>query len=105
MTTPSAGTPPADDARGCSRAGVGCFTFFAGAISGAMIGVLISMIVAFFTRAPKCEGIPTCDWNVYAGWGALVGSVTLFALAMSRVLRPGRRDRGAHNGSDQTDRG
>jgi hypothetical protein len=98
MTTPS-GAPP-DDARGCSRAGVGCFTIFAGAISGAMVGVLISMIVAFFTRAPKCPGIPTCDWNVYAGWGALIGSITLFTLAMSRVLRPGRRDRGTHNGSD-----
>ena len=93
--------PPADEARGCSRAGVGCFTMFAGAISGAMVGVLLSMIVAFFTRAPRCEGIPTCDWNVYAGWGALVGAITLFTLAMSRVLRPGGRARRTYNGSDQ----
>ena len=70
-----------------------------------MVGVLISMLVAFFTRAPRCEGIPTCDWNVYGGWGALVGSITLFTLAMSRVLRPRRRDGVAHNGSDQLDRG
>ena len=103
--TPPSATPPPDDARGCSRAGVGCFTLFAGAISGAMVGVLISMLVAFFTRAPRCEGIPTCDWNVCGGWGALVGSITLFTLAMSRVLRPRRRDGVAHNGSDQLDRG
>ena len=90
-----------EQAGGCSRAGVGCFTLFAGAISGAMVGVLISMIVAFFTRAPKCEGIPTCDWNVYAGYGALVGSVSLFALAMNRLRRSGARDRGTDNGSDQ----
>jgi hypothetical protein len=75
---------------GCaSRAGVGCFTLFAGAISGAMVGVLISYLVAFFTRAPKCTGIPSCDWHVYAGYGALLGSLSLFALAMWR-LRPGR---------------
>ena len=101
MTAPT----PSDDPRGCARAGVGCFTLFAGAISGAMVGVLLSMIVAFFTRAPKCAGIPTCDWNVYAGWGALVGALTLFALVMSRVLRPGGRPRGTRNGSDQLDRG
>ena len=90
-----------EEARGCSRAGVGCFTLFAGAISGAMVGVLISMIVAFFTRAPKCEGIPTCDWNVYAGYGAIVGSLSLFALAMNRLRRSGQRDRGSDQGSDQ----
>ena len=104
MTTPP--PPPAqDDARGCARGGVGCFSLFAGAISGAMVGVLLSMVVAFFTRAPKCEGIPTCDWNVYAGWGALAGAITLFALVMSRVLRPGGRARAPRDGSDLTDRG
>jgi hypothetical protein len=52
---------------------VGCFVTPLGVLSGAMVGVLVSKLVAWFTKAPACEGIPTCDWYVYAGWGALVG--------------------------------
>ena len=89
MTGPQGGEPLS----GCwGRAGVGCVTLFAGAISGGMVGVLVSKIVAFVTKAPACPGIPTCDWHVYAGGGILIGSLTLFALAMWRTRRGGRDD-------------
>ena len=91
-----------DEPSGCwERAGVGCVTLFAGAISGGMVGVLVSKIVAFLTRAPSCPGVPTCDWHVYAGVGIVVGSLSLFALAMWRTRR------GARNGgtTGQSDRG
>ena len=69
---------------------VGCFVTPLGVFSGAMVGVLISKIVAFLTKAPSCPDIPSCDWHVYAGWGALVGGLTLPALVLSRLLaRPG----------------
>ena len=69
---------------------VGCFVTPLGVFSGAMVGVLISKIVAFLTKAPSCPDIPSCDWHVYAGWGALAGGLTLPALVLSRLLaRPG----------------
>jgi hypothetical protein len=57
-----------------------------GLMSGAMVGVLASKIVAWLTGAPACEGIPTCNWHVYAGWGALVG-LTLPALVLRRLFQ------------------
>jgi hypothetical protein len=73
---------------GCwGRAGVGCVTFVAGFFSGGMIGVLVSKIVAGITKAPKCEGIPTCDWHVYMLTGAVLGAITLPALAFWRLRK------------------
>ena len=96
----------AGDPSGCwGRAGVGCVTLFAGAISGGMVGVLVSKIVAFFTRAPACTGVPTCDWHVYAGVGILVGSLSLFGLAMWRTRRGGGRGRGGGGTTGHSDRG
>ena len=83
--------------------GVGCFTFAIGAVSGAMTGVLIGKIVAFFMRAPSCEGIPLCNWYVFAGYGAVIGAVTLPVLAFWRLRRADQRsDRAA---SDTSNRG
>ena len=65
---------------------IGCFMTPLGMMSGAMVGVLVSKVVAWLTRAPACEGIPTCNWYVYAGWGALVG-LTLPALVLHRLFR------------------
>ncbi len=66
---------------------VGCLMLPMGAASGAMIGVLVSKIVAWFAKAPSCPDIPTCDWHVYAGWGALFGAVTLPLLVLTRLRR------------------
>ena len=74
---------------------VGCFVTPLGALSGAMVGVLVSKIVAWLTGA-RCDvpDIPTCDWHVYAGWGALAG-LTLPALVLRRLFQgprpPARR--------------
>ena len=43
---------------------IGCFMTPLGMMSGAMVGVLVSKIVAWLTKAPACEGIPTCNWYV-----------------------------------------
>lgn len=67
---------------------LGCFTTVLGAASGAMIAVLLSTFVAFVTRAPKCPDIPTCNWYVYAGWGALAGAVSLPWLTVRALKRP-----------------
>lgn len=67
--------------------GVGCFTTVAGFFSGGMLGVFVSKIVEAATRAPKCEGIPTCDWGQYMVAGAAIGAITLPVLALWRLNR------------------
>jgi hypothetical protein len=81
-----------DEDRRMARIGVGCFTTFIGAISGAMIGVLIAVAVTFGTRCQPLEGLPACNWHIFAGWGALIGALTLPTLALWRLRR---RDRAA----------
>ena len=85
----SAGASP--EVSGCwSRAGVGCVTLVGGLWSGAMIGVMIGELVGFFLRVPDCQGLPvSCNWAAYAGVGALVGGISLPALALWRLRRRG----------------
>jgi hypothetical protein len=73
---------------GPPRAAIGCLMVPLGALSMAMVGVLISKLVAWATKA-KCAvaDIPTCDWYIYAGWGALFGAVTLPLLVTRRLGR------------------
>jgi hypothetical protein len=68
---------------------VGCLTVVAGVGSGGMVGVLVSKAVQVVTNGPQCAGIPTCDWNVYAGWGMLVGVLTLPILTFLRLRQHG----------------
>lgn len=85
-TEPTEGRRQPEELSGCwSKGGVGCVTAFAGAISGGMMGVALSMVVAKVTRAPACAGIPSCNWYVYAFVVALIGAVTLPALALWRL--------------------
>jgi hypothetical protein len=67
--------------------GIGCFMLPLGGASGAMTGVLVSKIVQWATNGPSCQGIPTCDWYIYAGWGALLGALSLPALVTWRLLQ------------------
>lgn len=69
------------------RVGVGCFSLFVGTWSGAMVAVLLGKVIEGARRAPSCEGLPTCNWYVYAGVGALVGAVSLPALVFWRLRR------------------
>jgi hypothetical protein len=93
MTEPSSeepsrsGAPVAVEDRTARNVGVGCFTTFIGLWSGAMVAVLIGKIVEGLRGAPACEGLPMCNWNVYAGVGAVVGAVTLPLLALARLRR------------------
>src|SRR4051812_40948187 len=81
--------PPQPDQqdRTARNIGVGCFTFFIGGISGAMTAVLVGKIIAFLMRAPACSEVPLCNWYVYAGYGAIIGAVTLPVLAILRLRR------------------
>ena len=62
-------TPLPEDRVG-RNIGVGCFTFFIGGVSGAMVGVGIGKLVGFFTRCTPLPGLPACEWWVFAGYGA-----------------------------------
>ena len=66
---------------------IGCFMAVIGFFSGGMIGVLISKGVAFVRKAPACDGIPTCDWYIYAGVGAAIGALSLPWLVVSALRR------------------
>jgi hypothetical protein len=87
MSVPD-GTPTVESPSFARMAGIGCFMAWIGGMSGAMIAVLVSKFVAFLTRAPKCDGIPTCDWYIYAAVGAGIGALTLPWLVVSAMRRP-----------------
>jgi hypothetical protein len=57
-------------------------------MSGGMIAVLVSKLVAFLTRAPSCPGIPTCNWYIYWVVGAALGAVSLSALTVRALSKP-----------------
>ncbi len=79
------------------NAAIGCFMTPLGALSVAMVGVLLSVIVEYFVPpARSCPEIPSCDWYVYAGVGAVLGGISLPLLVLRRLLQrpadPARRD-------------
>jgi hypothetical protein len=67
--------------------GVGCMTTLAGFFSGGIVGVLIGKIVGIIEGCKPVEGLPACNWWVYAGVGAVLGALTLPVLALSRLNR------------------
>ena len=67
--------------------GVGCLTAMAGFFSGGMIAVLVGKFVGSAQGCQPPEGLPACNWWVYAGIGALLGAVTLPVLALRRLNR------------------
>jgi hypothetical protein len=85
MTTPTQDFEKPPVAR---QVTIGCFMAVIGFFSGGMVGVLVSKIVAFFTKAPKCDGIPTCDWYIYMFVGGALGALTLPWLVVSAMRQP-----------------
>lgn len=67
---------------------IGCFMVWVGGFSGAMVGVLLSKGVVLITKGPVCDGIPTCNWYIYAAVGAALGALTLPWLVVGALLRP-----------------
>ena len=84
---PSPGQGGEVEDRTARNIGVGCFTTFIGFWSGAMIAVLVGKIVEGVRGAPSCEGVPICNWNVYAAVGAILGAATLPILVLTRLRR------------------
>ena len=77
--------------------GVGCITFFIGAVSGSMTGVGIGKLMGFFNRCTPEPGLPACEWWVYAGYGAAIGAVTLPIVALWRLRLADRAADAASN--------
>ena len=67
--------------------GVGCVTAFAGFFSGGMIGVFVAKVVGSTQGCRPPEGLPACNWYVYAGIGAVIGVLTLPVLALRRLTQ------------------
>lgn len=87
------GTLSNDDAIAYGRrVGIGCFSLFVGLWSGGMVGVLVGKFIEGARRAPTCEGLPICNWYVYAGIGAAIGAVSLPVLVLWRLRRGRQRD-------------
>ncbi len=68
--------------------GVGCVTAIAGFFSGGMIAVLVGKFVGSTQGCRPPEGLPACNWWVYAAIGAILGALTLPVLAFRRLSRP-----------------
>ena len=85
---------PQQDISPATRYGcIGCLTFVAGGFGGGMISVLIAKIVGSARRCEPPEGLPACDWHVYAAVGMLIGAVLLPAIVI-RQIRKGEKAAG-----------
>jgi hypothetical protein len=69
--------------------GVGCVTTVAGFFGGGMIAVFIGKVIGSAQGCKPPEGLPACNWWVYAGIGAVLGALTLPAAALIRLNRAG----------------
>jgi hypothetical protein len=67
--------------------GVGCFTAFVGAPSGAMVGVFVAKMVGAARKCVPVEGLPACNWWTFALIGGVVGMVSLPTLVLWRLRR------------------
>jgi hypothetical protein len=83
MTAPNAG----NESVAARNIGVGCVTTFAGFFSGGMVGVFVAKVVGSMQGCRPPEGLPACNWYVYAGIGALIGALTLPVLALRRLTQ------------------
>ena len=61
----------------------------AGFFSMAMVGVLVARVYSWVSKCPYAEGIPACNWWVFAGVGGLIGAITLPVLVLRRLKKRG----------------
>lgn len=93
MTGP---TPPYEPTRTeavASRVALGCFTTLAGAAGGGILGTMLAKIIGSINDCNPGEGLPACDWHVYAGYGVLAGVLLIPSLAFWRLRASARGDR------------
>jgi hypothetical protein len=79
------------------KVAIGCFTSWLGFVSGAMVAALLSKLFAFVTKARECDGIPACNWYIWAGIGGVAGAVSLPIMVLWVLGKPakgGKSDRG-----------
>jgi hypothetical protein len=86
-------TSPGGPAPWKRTAAIGCFMVPLGFFSGGMIAVLVSKVLAYVTRAPACDGVPSCNWFEFMLGGALIGAATLPTLVMWALRSPKRLDK------------
>jgi hypothetical protein len=72
------------------KVAIGCFTSWLGFVSGAMVAALLSKFYAFVTKSTECDGIPACNWYIWAGIGGLVGAVTLPLMVLWVLGKPAK---------------
>lgn len=75
------------ESRAARNIGVGCVTAVAGFFSGGMVGVLIAKMVGSAQRCEPPQGVPACNWPMYAVIGMAVGVVTLPSIVLWRLTR------------------
>lgn len=56
-----------------------------------MSAVLVGKIYAFLVRAPSCPEMPLCNWYVFAGYGFVIGAISLPVLVIWRLRRADER--------------
>jgi hypothetical protein len=61
----------------------------AGFFSMAMVGVLVARVYSWIEKCPYTEGLPACNWWIFAGVGGLVGAITLPVLVLRRLKKRG----------------
>ena len=93
VTSAPAGESESD--RRAQYIGVGCFTGFAGAFSGGMVFVLLGKAVGVARRCTPPEGLPACDWHLFALAGMLVGAISLPVLVLRRLMARDRMKPGS----------
>lgn len=53
-----------------------------------MVAVFVSKVIAYLTHGPACDGIPSCNWYIYALVGGVIGAVTLPVLVLWVLGKP-----------------
>jgi TctA family transporter len=91
--TPKAGSAEAGTRHRVSttrKVAIGCFTSWLGFVSGAMVAALLSKFTAFLMKSKDCDGIPSCNWYIWAVIGGLVGAVTLPIMVLWVLGKPAK---------------
>jgi hypothetical protein len=77
-------TTPDEDRR-AQYIGVGCFTAVTGFFSCAMIAVFVGKVVGMARRCTPIEGLPACDWHIFAIVGGVLGATVLPVIVLRKL--------------------